>query len=125
MVKINIEADCGNSPKREFLKDFNIAFAEGNLAFIAENITDNIIWTMIGDKQIEGKDAFLDEFEQMNQQKTAELTVSKIITHGREGSANGKIVMSDGKTYAFSDVYEFQSAKGNSIKSITSYVIKV
>ncbi len=125
MVKINIEADCGNSPKKEFLKDFNIAFAEGNLSFISENITDDVIWVMVGDKRIEGKDAFMNELEQMKDSKVTELTVDKIITHGKEGSANGEIVMSDGNTYAFSDVYEFKSAKGNSLKSITSFVIKV
>lgn len=36
MTKINIPFDCGNSPKREFIKQFNIAFAKGNADFIID-----------------------------------------------------------------------------------------
>ncbi|MBN2501301.1 MAG: hypothetical protein JXB38_11030 [Anaerolineales bacterium] len=41
MVKISVAADCGNSPKKRFLKDFNIALAEGNQPFLLESVTDD------------------------------------------------------------------------------------
>ncbi|WP_179353501.1 hypothetical protein [Winogradskyella vidalii] len=49
----------------------------------------------------------------------------EILSHGKEGAVNGWIKMENGKQYAFSDFYVFQSAKGEKIKAITSYGIKL
>ena len=55
MTKITVSADCGNAPKKGFLKEINIAFAKGNLDFLTESVTDKIVWNIIGNKKIEGK----------------------------------------------------------------------
>ena len=49
MTKIISSPDCGNSPKMELLKEFNIAFAKGDVKFITESVTDDIVWNIIGD----------------------------------------------------------------------------
>lgn len=49
----------------EFLKDFNIAFAKGNLEIIADSVTDDIVWNIIGDRKIEGKENFMQELEKI------------------------------------------------------------
>jgi hypothetical protein len=125
MVKITVSADCGNSPKKLFLKQLNIAFAEGDLAFVADSVTEDIAWHIVGDRRIQGKDDFVEALEQMKDRKAAALIISKVITHGKEGAVNGEIKMMDGKNYAYCDVYEFKGAKGASIKSIQSYVIEI
>ncbi|WP_318308286.1 nuclear transport factor 2-like protein [Flagellimonas crocea] len=109
----------------EFLKDFNIAFAKGNVNFITENVTDEIVWNVVGNKKIEGKEKFTEELEKMKSEKVSELVIDQILSHGKEGAANGIIKMQDGKKHAFSDFYKFKSAKGVKIKSITSYVIQI
>jgi len=109
----------------EFLKQLNIAFAEGNVAFLMENVTDDIIWNIIGDKKIKGIEAFSEELEKMKSVKASELILDQILSHGKEGAANGVMIMENGKQYAFSDFYIFQSAKGEKIKAITSYCIKL
>ncbi|MEP2025949.1 MAG: nuclear transport factor 2 family protein [Reichenbachiella sp.] len=109
----------------EFLKNFNIAFAKGDIAFIVDSITDEIIWKIIGDRNIEGKEKFIQEMEKMQSEKSTELKIDQILSHGKEGAANGIIKMESGKKYAFSDFYVFQAAKGTKIKSITSYVIEI
>lgn len=124
MTKIIIGTDCGNSPKREFLKELNIAFVKSNTGFLTECVTDDIIWDIIGHRKINGKEEFFDELEIMKNEEVAELVLNNIITHGKDGAANGIIKMGNGKVYAFSDFYKFNSAKGNKIKSITSYVIE-
>ena len=53
------------------------------------------------------------------------MTIHAVITHGREGAINGEITMTDGHRYAFCDIYRFNSAKGNQIKAMTSYIIDV
>ncbi|SEB61216.1 DNA-binding protein [Paenibacillus sp. GP183] len=125
-LKIISAEDCGNAPKKELLREFNIAFAKNDIGFIIENITDNVLWNIVGDKRIEGKDTFADTLKQMRNSTAIELYISNIITHGNTGSANGILTFENKKSYAFCDVYIFSSAAKNAkIKEITSYVIEV
>jgi len=124
MTKIDIPFDCGNSSKKTFLKDFNIAFAKGNVDFIVDHVSDDIVWTIHGDKKIEGKTAFSEEIHKIKEYRTDKLTLHSIITHGKEGSANGEIRMGK-KHYAFCDVYQFTNASGKIIQKMDSFVIGV
>jgi hypothetical protein len=118
--------DCENAPKKELLKEFSIALAKNDISFIVENITDNVIWNIVGDKLIQGKDTFADTLKQMRNSTAIELHISNIITHGNTGSANGILTFENKKCFAFCDVYIFSSAaKNGKIKEITSYVIEV
>ena len=125
MLNVTVNTSCKNSPKREFLKDWNIAFAEGNSAFVLGSVGDDVIWNIVGDKVIVGKAAFENTFAEMKTNKATALTLHKIVIHGKEGTVNGAIVVENGKHYAFCDVYEFTNAKGTTINSIMSYVIEI
>lgn len=125
MTKIISSPNCGNSPKMEFLKKFNIAFAKGDVAFITESVTEDIVWNIIGDKTIEGKEKFTEELEKMKSEKVSELVLEQILSHGKEGATNGTITLQNGKKYAFSDFYRFKGAKGEILKSINSYLIEI
>lgn len=125
MTKIIASPNCGNSPKMGFLKEFNIAFARGDVKFLVESVTEDIVWNIIGDRKITGKDNFTYELEKMKTEKASELELEQILSHGKEGAANGTMKMQSGKKYAFSDFYQFNGAKGAKIISITSYVIEI
>ena len=125
MTEITSSPNCGNSPKREFLKQINIAFAKGNSDFLIDSVTDEIMWNIIGDRKIVGKIKFAAELERMRDEITSKLIIDQILTHGKGGAVNGIMKMQKGKRYAFSDVYEFSNAKGEKINSITSYVIEI
>ncbi|MCI0708841.1 MAG: nuclear transport factor 2 family protein [Chloroflexi bacterium] len=125
MMKITVNEDCGNAPKKLFLKDFNIAFAERDIDFVADSVTDDISWDIVGDKTVQGKHDFLETLEQTRREQISEQIISKIITHGKEGAVSGMRTLQNGKHYAFCDIYEFSGARGTQIKTITSYVIKV
>jgi hypothetical protein len=125
MTKINLKTDCGHSPKREFLKDFNVAYGKGNAEFLISNVTDDIHWKIIGYKMIEGKEDYAKAIEEMKKEKVSEMTIEKIVTHGKEGAVNGSLKMKDGKKYAFSDFYEFKNTRATNLKTITSYVIEI
>ena len=125
MAQINVQVDCGNSPKKAFLRDFNIAFAEGNADYIINAVTDDIVWTIVGDKRVIGKDDFTKTIHEMEDFFIKELTIHTIITHGREASVNGVMVMPDGKCYSFCDIYHFKNTTSTDIKSMMSYVIEV
>lgn len=125
MTKIKVKTDCGHSPKREFLKDFNMAFGKGKAKFLIENVTEDIFWNIIGDRTIEGKVAYAKAINEMKNKEVSEFVIEKIVTHGKEGAVNGKVKMKDGKEYAFSDFYEFKNTKSTNLKTITSYVIEI
>lgn len=125
MIKIKVEADCGHSPRKEFIRDFNIAFAKGNGEFILNSVKENIKWNMYGDFELNGKAAFQKEIEKMLEYpRPKELVIDSIITHGRDASASGRIVM-DENTYAFCDVYKFQNTTKNTLVDLKSFVIKI
>lgn len=125
MTKITVQPDCGNSPKKEFLKNFNVAFGKGKAQFIIDCVTDDIVWNMVGDKTIIGKEDFAKAINKMKDKEASELFIEKIITHGKEGATNGIITMKNRKKYAFCDVYEFKSSSSKMLKTLTSYVIEI
>ncbi|WP_370087445.1 nuclear transport factor 2 family protein [Ekhidna sp.] len=122
MTKINIQTDCSNSSKKEFLKDFNVAFATGNADFIISQVSDDIRWIMYGDKELKGKKDFAKEINIMKDYVADEVTIHSIVTHGAEAALNGEIKMG-GKSYAFCDMYRFVSAGSTKIKELKSYII--
>ncbi|PWJ58052.1 SnoaL-like protein [Dyadobacter jejuensis] len=123
MTKITVTPDCGNAPKKVFLKDFNIAFATGDADFIIDHVSDDICWEIYGDKTIQGKEQFAKEINLMKSYVADEVVIHTIITHGKEASLNGEMKMGD-KTYVFCDVYRFASAGSSIIKEMHSYVIE-
>lgn len=123
MTKIKIKTDCGNSPKREFLKKFNIAFPDGDTDFIIQHISENIRWEMVGHKTLTGKDEILKELDEGKKLAMAEFELSTIITHGKEGSASGQFTLENGKRFAFCDVYKFKGTK-SIIEEMQSFVIE-
>jgi hypothetical protein len=125
MLEINIKTDCGNAPKREFLKNFRIAMAKANQDFLLNSVTDDIVWNVVGGKLTEGKDSYSKELKKMPSNDTKGLTIHQILSHGKEGAINGTIETETGDVIEFSEFYVFQGAKGDKIKSIITYLIQV
>lgn len=123
MTKIKVLTDCGNSPKREFLKAFNVAFPNGDIDFISKHLSENIRWEMVGSKIIEGKNGVLKELEEGKKSVMETFELSTVITHGKEGSASGMFTMENGKTFKFCDLYRFKGTK-YIIEEIQSFVIE-
>ena len=123
MVKITCKEDCGNSPKMLFLQRFNIALAERDLPTLLDSVSDTITWDVIGKKRIQGKENFMDALAE--DIHISELVIHQIVTHGKGGAVNGEFTLEDGTQFAFSNVYQFASAKGDKLQTLTSYVIKL
>ena len=126
MTTITVQESCGNAPKKALLRDFNVAFAENDAEFILANVSDDVVWTIVGDREIQGRGEFADSVEAMTDVDVAALTIDHVITHGTTASVDGTVRLDDGAVYAFCDVYEFSSqAKDAKIRSMMSYVIEV
>ncbi|WP_221567870.1 hypothetical protein [Alkalihalobacillus sp. TS-13] len=123
-IKIFCSEDCGNSPKKEMLKKFNIAIAINDRNYFMENLSDDIYWKKAGAQMIEGKEQFAEMLIQNVDGDITELHIYNIITHGRSASVNGELVYKNKQRTAFCHVYNFTGAgKTSKIKEITSYVI--
>lgn len=120
-----VNPDCGNSPKEKSIKELNLAFAKGDVTFLSKYVTDDIIWDIVGDKIIKGKEAFVKSFEEMKKNIVSELILDNIITHGAEAASFGKIIMQNGKKYSFADFYLFTSSGSKKIKYINSFIIEI
>lgn len=120
--KITTHVDCGNSPKMQYIKDFNIAFASQDIAALLDAVEDNIIWEMVGDRRIEGKESFHEALKEMAAGEISELVIHNVIAHGNTGASNGEMIFADGTKIAYCDIYKFSShSKNAKISQITSY----
>ena len=123
MTTIVSSPNCGNSPKMAFLKEFIVAYANGDQNFLKESVTEEIVWNMIGEKKAEGKENVIREVKERTSLKVHELVIDQVLSHGKEGAVNGEFKLENGKSAAFSYFFIFQGAKGTKIKTITSYRI--
>lgn len=125
-TEVVIQEDCGNAPRKEFLRDFNLAFIGGEiektLSFVAEDVT----WTLVGEGTIEGREGMKAWLESMAGKSARRVVLENIITDGNVAAINGSYEMESGSGFAFCDVYEFTGTSSSSpIGKYTSYVIRV
>ena len=123
-MKVNLSEECGNSPKNTFLTKFAIGFATGDVPFVLSSVVEDIRWTKVGQRVIQGKIELAEALAEMSGNPLEELTIDHVVTHGKAGAVNGRMRSANGVTYAFCHMYEFGSAKGASIRAITSYVLE-
>ncbi|WPP53030.1 nuclear transport factor 2 family protein [Catalinimonas niigatensis] len=113
---------------QEFFQRINEAFAKSNTDFIIANVTDDIVWHIVGDKIIRGKESFIQEIKSMESENPYELNINHMITHGKTAAVDGIMKMTDKsgkiKIYAFCDIYRLSGFKSGKIKEMTSYVIE-
>ncbi|MBK6265153.1 nuclear transport factor 2 family protein [Marivirga sp. S37H4] len=123
-MKITCKEDCENAPKKLLLKELNIAFGKGNVESILSQLTDDIIWEMVGDKVMQGKEEVAKELESMKEYTAVELNIDHIVTHGKTAACNGSFQMHSGDRYGFCDMYVFNNnSKTAKIKEMISYGI--
>ena len=81
-------------------------------------------WQLVGDWDVEGVPEFTKALDALQSKAVAELVIDRVITHGRDGAANGEMTLENGRHFAFSHMVGFKGAKGATVKSLISYVIE-
>ncbi|MDE2854071.1 MAG: nuclear transport factor 2 family protein [Chloroflexota bacterium] len=125
MTRITIHADCGGAPKKQLLRDLNIAFAKADVEGILEFFRDDIRWRIMGEADLRGKEAVRAALEAMQEMVASELIIHSIIIQGRAAAVNGLIRTEGGGSVAFCDICQFESADGNKIQSMMSYAVEI
>lgn len=111
---------------REIVEKVNSSFAEGNTEGFLSFCSDDLDWTMVGEKRVRGKDAVREWMSSMEGMEPPAFTVNHMIADGDLVACSGDMTMKgeDGKegNYGFCDIYRFGDGE---IKELTSYVVKV
>ncbi len=126
--EIICEIDCGNSPRKAWLRDFNSAFASANIDEILKKLSDQIIWNVISTNPytFNGILAVREELKKMKNAQVQKMTIHSIITHGKTAALEGEMLLKNNDTYAFCDIYEFANTKSDSpIIRFKSFVVKL
>ncbi|MGN7312863.1 ketosteroid isomerase family protein [Alkalicoccobacillus gibsonii] len=118
--------NCGNSPKTVKLKELYQSLIAGNLDLLIKSVDDEVLWTLIGDSQIKGKQNLIDKVESHSLEQIDSLVLKSIITHGKLGSVSGKFTLKeDTMDVHFSTTFFFSSAGSKSkIIEIDTYIIR-
>lgn len=123
-VVVKCTENCGNSPKKQLLRDLAIAFVEGNHDFCLEWLRDDLVWTIVGKEQLIGTASFINKQDYVMTLKPTKLHIEHIITHGNIASLNGTLTFKDQSSIDFCHVFQFGGfGKTAKIKKITSYII--
>ena len=124
MTRVIIGEDCGNSPKNIFVQEITIALAKGDVKSVLNSVTEDIRWSIVGDRVLQGTEQFVEALQEKKNEKVVELKIQHIATHGKTGAVDGTLKFKN-KSHAFCHMYEFSNAKGNAVKEITSYIIEI
>ena len=113
---------------KEIVGKVNAAFLEGNFEGFLEFCTDDVEWTIVGDRSVKGKEAIRQWMKSMaaeHPESPKFTVVNPVIAEGDFVVARGDMTMKDkdGKTvpYAYCDIYRF---RGDKIVELRSFVIK-
>lgn len=113
--------------KKEFLQKFNEAFVLNDVNFIIDSTTHDILWVMVGDKTIRGKEDLAVSMNKMKESSKLELNIDAMIIEGDQAAVDGSMSFEDNdgnrKTYGFCDLYKFRNEGELKISELRSYVI--
>ena len=113
-----------SAKNKEIVEKVNASFDEGNVEGFLSFCTDDVVWTIIGEKAVAGKDAIRQWMASMDI-GSPKFTVTNVIAEGDFVTAYGDMTMKDkeGKTapYSFCDIYQF---RGGKIVELKSFVVK-
>ncbi|MCP2034644.1 ketosteroid isomerase-like protein [Planomicrobium sp. HSC-17F08] len=111
---------------QQFFTKVNQAFIDGDIDFLADHVTDDVAWSMYGNKMI-GREAFLDCVKEMGMgnETNVALTIENLIASGNEVALKGKMHANTDtgqeKVYTYCDIYVMDGA--GKIKELTSFYL--
>jgi ketosteroid isomerase-like protein len=111
--------------RKEIVQRINDGFAENNLEKVLAFCTDDLIWTMVGDTTVRGKDSIREWMASMDPQPP-KITIRQTVAEGDCVVTHGDMSMQEKKggpsvPYTFCDIYRFA---GDKVAELTAFVIR-
>lgn len=123
MVKITVNADCGNSPNKELLKDLMVQGIQGRMDYVLEALDERVLLHRIGFPVVVGKVEVNKDLEKILKHSIQEMVIHNIITHGRDTAVHGILRDHEGMDSNFCLIMTLSLGKKRLIKSIIAYII--
>jgi uncharacterized protein (TIGR02246 family) len=110
---------------KRIVEEINTAFANGDPETFLSHCSEDVSWTMVGEKTNHGKAAIREWMASMKDLPPPKFTFNKLIADDNAVVCAGSMLMKD-KTgteqkHSFCDIYEF---KGDKIVDLETFVIK-
>jgi ketosteroid isomerase-like protein len=103
----------------------NDAFRQNNTEAFLAACTENVLWTMVGDSTVKGKDGIRKWMASMPGE-APKFTIKQTVAEGDYVTCIGEMTMKDkdGRVgpYSFCDVYRFE---GDKIAELNAFVVKL
>ena len=111
--------------RKEIVQRINEGFAENNLEKVLSFCTDDLIWTMVGDTTVRGKDS-IREWMASRDPQPPKIIIRQTVAEGDAVVSRGDMTMQERKggpaiPYTFCDVYRFA---GDKVAELTAFVIR-
>ena len=111
---------------KEIVQKVNDAFAANNPEEFLKHCAENVKWTIVGEKTVDGIQGVRDFMKSMEGHEAPTFTVDRLIANGDDVVCYGDMTMKNeqGETapYSYCDAYRFE---GDKIAELRSYVIKL
>lgn len=125
-TEVVINAAYEHAPRKEILIALNVAFAKADAPGVLAHVTDDIVWDLIGDRQVVGIAAMTETLAAMSEFVATAVEIDTIITEDTNAMVEGTLTFPDGKLYRFCDSYSFADAsEGAKINRLVSYVLEI
>jgi predicted SnoaL-like aldol condensation-catalyzing enzyme len=111
--------------RKEIVQRINEAFAENNLEKVLSFCTDDLKWTMVGDRTVRGKEAIRQWMASMDPQPP-QLSIQQTVAEDDVVIVRGDMLMQEKKNgpsipYTWCDIYRFT---GDKVAELTAFVIR-
>ena len=107
------------------VQKINDAFARGDSETFLSNCKEDVSWTMVGEKQTNGKSEIREWMASMEGMEPPVFTVDKMIADGNSVACYGDMTMKNkeglAENYSYVDISEFD---GEKVADLKSFVVK-
>ncbi|WP_396277603.1 nuclear transport factor 2 family protein [Glutamicibacter creatinolyticus] len=114
--------NCGNAPRAQVIRDLAVAVQSKDAEHLAQWLADDVQWEIVGFQRLSGLTEVLKWVT--NARDNTQLRINSILTHGREGSVDGRVTNVQNISVAFCYMIRFTStAKTAKIAQVRSYLV--
>jgi uncharacterized protein len=102
----------------------NAAFAAGDVEGFLAHCADDVVFTMVGHRRVEGKSAVREWMAHPSSQSPPKFSVQSVIATDDRVVCYGDMTMTEADgtgSYEYCDVYSFENGK---VKELRAYVVK-
>ena len=88
-LRIYVEADCGNAPRKAHVRDWLVALAEGDADAVCRDLDNDVCWDVAGQQRYDGIGEVRAYVEKLTEEHIDELTICHLLSHGKQVAAEG------------------------------------